>query len=45
MRKRVLVSTLLFLVAVIIGLTMALVWSPEPRDYLTLGVGTIALLP
>ncbi|KMO76877.1 hypothetical protein MCHLDSM_03026 [Mycolicibacterium chlorophenolicum] len=44
MRKRVLVSTLLFLVAVIIGLTMALVWSPEPRDYLTLGVGTIALL-
>lgn len=44
MRKRVLVTVLFVVVAVIVGLLMALLWSPELRDYLTLGTGTIALL-
>lgn len=43
-RKRVLVSTLAVLIAVVVGLLMAIIGSPELRDYLTLGVGTVALL-
>ena len=42
MRKRVLVTVLFVLVAVIIGLLIGLYTSAELRDYLTLGAGTIA---
>jgi hypothetical protein len=44
MRKRVLVSFLFFLTGVIAGLLMAILGTPELRDYLTLAAGTIALL-
>lgn len=39
-----LVTVLFVVMAIIVGLLMALLWSPELRDYLTLGTGTIALL-
>lgn len=39
-----LVTVLFIVMGVSIGLLMALLWAPELRDYLTLGVGTIALL-
>lgn len=44
MRKRVLLTVLFIIIGVIAALIMALLWSPEPRDYLTVVVATIAVL-